>query len=347
MLSFISENEAKIMVLTEGIMNEDIGTVRLAYFLSTRELAQNEPLSDTGDPLVDSAVNASHRGNLPMVARMLSERAGGPDVKVALIVCDDVELMRDFSDLGIPLHQEPSTYPQAYREMGVERQDGETRADFRARLAPITARAKAAYEQRLLDVVAAHRIDMVISDRYMRLFGQTFLNEYLGLILNSHPAILPEIPGSVPTSGAIARARETGHDYTGITCHIIDPGEDTGPAVLQEENVRIYPHDTEASLRARNYQHEAGVLTAGILQHLRNPQTLELIRLRRRFVNANGDREQVLGRMREVRSGMLLEHRQAFEVFRRNRDSMRPGEYRYCFSRPESSGGRRRLAACG
>lgn len=337
------------MVMTEGIMGQDIGTVRLAYFLSTRELAQNEPLSDTGNPEIDAPINESHRGNLPLVASMLAEQRalGGPDIRIALIVCDDVELMRDFSDLNVPLHQEPSTYPQEYRRLGFRKEDGETRGDFRARIAPITARAKAAYEQRLLDVVAAHRIDMVISDRYMRLFGETFLGEYLGLILNSHPAILPEIPGSVPTSGALARASETGHNYTGITCHIIDPGEDTGPPVLQEENVRIYPHDNESSLRARNYQHEAGVLTAGILHHLNNPQALDLIRLRRRFVTANGDRGQVLERMRDVRSEMLAEHRQAFEVFRRRRDSMRPGEYRYSFSRPESAGGRRRLAACG
>lgn len=337
------------MVLAEGIMGQDIGEVRLAYFLSTRELAQNEPLSDTGDSSVDAPLNESHRGNLPMVARLLREQRalGGPDVRISLIVCDDAELQRDFSDLGIPLHQEPSTFPREWKRLGMRRQDGETRGDFRARIAPVTARAKAAYEQRLLDVVAAHRIDMVISDRYMRLFGETFLGEYIGLILNSHPAILPEIPGSVPTSGALARMRETGHDYTGITCHIIDPGEDTGPPVLQEENVRIYPHDTEASLRARNYQHEAGVLTAGILHHLSNPQVLELIRLRRRFVGANGEREQVLERMRDIRGQMLAEHRQAFEVFRRKRDSMGPGEYRYSFRRPESAGGRRRLAACG
>ncbi len=333
------------MTLTENIQQEDLGSIRLAYFLSTREIARNEPLSDTGNPEIDGPINDAHRGNLPKVIPILEEltRETGMNVEVALIVCDDPTLMRDFSDLEVPVHQEPSTYPKAWRAAGMRKEEGETRGDFRARIAPVVARAKAEYEQRLLDVLEEHGIDLVISDRYMRLFGPTFLNEYIGLVLNSHPAILPEIPGAIPTSGALERARETGHDFTGITCHIVDHGEDTGPPVLQNENVPIYSNDSEATLRARNYQNEGGVLSEGIVQHLRNPDTRNLIRLRREYSQANGNRGQVLDKMRAVRERMIEEHHDAFSAFRRNRESIKPGEYRYRFRRQEAEQPRRPL----
>jgi folate-dependent phosphoribosylglycinamide formyltransferase PurN len=311
----------------------------------------NEQLSDTGNPEIDDPINDGHRGNLPRVAELVNahNRSNRMQIELALIVCDDEELMRDFSDLNVPLHQEPSSFPRAWKATGMKREEGESKADFRARKAPLIARAKAEYEQRLLDIMAEHNIDLVISDRYMRIFGPTFLNEYIGLVLNSHPAILPEIPGNIPTSGALERAREQGHNFTGITCHIIDAGEDTGPPVLQEENVPIFPNDTEASLRARNYQNEGDVLFSGIVQHLDNPQARELIRLRRQYVQANGNRKEVLGQMENVRERMLGDHREAFAVFRRNRDSIEPGKYRYSFGAQQAAVRQplRRVAAAG
>ncbi len=61
------------------------------------------------------------------------------------------------------------------------------------------AEAKAAYEQRILDVATKYGVDVIISDSYTRLFGSTALNEMGHRILNIHPAYTPDLPGITPT----------------------------------------------------------------------------------------------------------------------------------------------------
>jgi folate-dependent phosphoribosylglycinamide formyltransferase PurN len=374
------------MVLTEDIIRKDrrergtdLGTVRVAYFLSTRELAGerggDEKLSATGDPAIDGPINASHRGNLPMVVERLrnynrmAEASGcGPRIEISLIVVDDVEVMRDFSDLGIPVHQEPSTYPDARKTVTIERvkscmsrrereltqTDVEWREVIRRHKASAVALAKDSYERRLLNQMEEHGIDIIISDRYMRIFGPTFLSQFLGLIINSHPAILPEIPGNIPTSGALDRAARHGHMWTGITCHIIDEGEDTGPAILQKENVRIMPEEiaggveNQARLRRRNYENEGQVLASGLVQYLSDPRVMQLIRSRRQFVTANGNRGRILESMQELGRLIVNSYRETFDSFYPNhkdeksrtvyhippeRSIAGAGRYRYCFGR--------------
>lgn len=312
------------------VLNEDIrgmngpGTIRVAYFLSTRELADNEPLSDT-----DSAANEAHRGNLPRLKEMLDVynrhvaegSASGPRIEVVAIVCDDDHPRRDFSDLGILMHQEPSSSFARLR-----RGDGESQEAFRNR----KATAKAEYEHRLLGVMHQHGADLVISDRYMRLFGPTFLSEYLGLVLNSHPAILPDNPGATPTANALARSREQGYSWTGNTLHIIDHGEDTGPAVMQGERTPVLPGDTTAALRARNYRNEAPNIYAGLLSYASDPSVRQLIRLRRQLPSANGQRGRIMDAMESLRQNILDNYRATFGRFYEDRNTMEPGRYSYC-----------------
>jgi folate-dependent phosphoribosylglycinamide formyltransferase PurN len=311
------------MVLAEGIREgNNIGAIRVAYFLSTRELADNEPLSDN-----DQSVNDAHRGNLPALKRMLdvynrkAELSGSPRIEICVIVCDDDAPRRDFSDLGIPLHQEPSSSFAKLR-----RAEGENPEAFRLR----KAEAKADYENRLIGVMRQHGIDMVISDRYMRIFGPAFLADYLGLILNSHPAILPDNPGATPTASALRRSAEQGYSWTGNTLHIIDPGEDTGPAIMQSERTPVLPGDTTSTLRARNYRNEAPNMYAGLVNYVRDPAVRQLIRLRRELPGANGNTARVRASMKTLSQAILDGYRGLFSGFYRDRNLMEPGKYRYC-----------------
>lgn len=311
------------MVLNEDIRGRnDLGTIRVAYFLSTRELADNEPLSDT-----DQSVNEAHRGNLPRLKGMLdvynrkAGLSGMPRIEVAVIVSDDDTVRRDFSDLGIPVHREPSSSFARLRKA-----EGESQEAFRQR----KAMAKTAYEQRLLGVMHEHGIDLVISDRYMRLFGTTFLGEYLGLVLNSHPAILPDNPGATPTANALRRSAEQGYSFTGNTLHIIDHGEDTGPAVMQSERTPVLPGDTTSELRARNYQNEAPNMYAGLVGYARDPAVRQLIRLRRELPDANGNSERVRASMSTLSQAILDNYRRVFQSFYQDRGAIEPGGYRYC-----------------
>jgi phosphoribosylglycinamide formyltransferase-1 len=75
----------------------------------------------------------------------------------------------------------------------------------------------------------AHRPDWVVSAGFMKLAGPTFLAEYGGRYLNTHPALLPAFPGM---HGA-ADALEHGVKVTGATLFVVDAGIDTGPIVAQ------------------------------------------------------------------------------------------------------------------
>jgi len=86
---------------------------------------------------------------------------------------------------------------------------------------------------------------------WMHLFSRAFLGRFPGRVLNLHPAL----PGQFPGTDAIARAYEAAQrgeiDHTGVMVHLVpDEAVDAGPVVLQEA-VPIRPEDTLADLEAR------------------------------------------------------------------------------------------------
>jgi methionyl-tRNA formyltransferase len=71
------------------------------------------------------------------------------------------------------------------------------------------------------------------------------------LLLNSHPALLPEYRGINPWGFVI----ENGESRTGCTVHRIDEGVDSGP-ILHREEVSLTAFDTYRSLRNKALQAE-------------------------------------------------------------------------------------------
>ena len=69
---------------------------------------------------------------------------------------------------------------------------------------------------------------------------------YMGRIVNTHSAPLPEFPGAHPIEDVLA----AGVPETAATVHYVDEGVDTGP-VIAVERVPVQPGDTVESLRAR------------------------------------------------------------------------------------------------
>lgn len=64
--------------------------------------------------------------------------------------------------------------------------------------------------------------------------------------INAHPSLLPKYRGPNPYFWTI-RNRELS---SGVSFHLIDGGYDTGAIIAQEE-IKIYPHDTGKSLKER------------------------------------------------------------------------------------------------
>jgi len=110
---------------------------------------------------------------------------------------------------------------------------------------------RAAHEQRVIEVLQEHRVDLVCLAGYMRLLTAAMISAFPERILNIHPSLLPSFPGL----HAQRQALEHGAKISGCTVHFVDEECDHGPIVLQA-GVPVYDGDTEASLGARILEQE-------------------------------------------------------------------------------------------
>jgi len=123
----------------------------------------------------------------------------------------------------------------------------------RARKAAIPAhfcdhrgRPREDFDQEVLQLLAAHHVDVVCLAGFMRLLSSRFIRAYAGRILNVHPSLLPAFPGREPQRQALAY----GVKVSGATVHLVDERLDSGPILLQEA-VPVRGADTEDTLSAR------------------------------------------------------------------------------------------------
>ncbi|MBD3398345.1 hypothetical protein GF412_03965 [Candidatus Micrarchaeota archaeon] len=313
--------------------NRNMETVRVAYAVSTREL-EDEPLSAT-----DSTLNASHRGNLPHVYGLMLKHnkqveAGGldlPRVELAVIIYDDKEPpLRDFSDVPVEF---VGVCSERLRELRDERnaaQAAGNEGEF-ARLRAEHGAERVRYEQEFLDVLRGAEVDLVMLDRLMVIMGKTYLNEYLGATINSHPAILPDLPGDTPTADALERAQSGGNPWTGVTAHFIDRGIDTGPAISQEECTFIGEGLTVEEVRRRNYLGEGKNFWAAVQNYLSDPDAMRLLNLRRDARRQNGSGKETRKLARRKAKELLGKYRESFDSHwqRRREHGLGSGNYSY------------------
>jgi formyltetrahydrofolate-dependent phosphoribosylglycinamide formyltransferase len=105
---------------------------------------------------------------------------------------------------------------------------------------------RASWDRALAAELSASRPDVVVSAGFMKLVGPAVLGAFDGRIINTHPALLPDFPGTHAVRDALA----AGVAVTGTTVHVVDAGLDTGPVLTQRE-VPVLPGDDEATLHER------------------------------------------------------------------------------------------------
>ncbi len=88
---------------------------------------------------------------------------------------------------------------------------------------------RAAFERAMLDVLTAHRIDIVCLAGFMRLLTPLFIGHWSGRIVNIHPALLPSYKGLHTHERALA----DGVKIHGATVHFVVPEMDSGPIIAQ------------------------------------------------------------------------------------------------------------------
>jgi phosphoribosylglycinamide formyltransferase 1 len=118
------------------------------------------------------------------------------------------------------------------------------------------------FERSMQRVLEINRIDIVCLAGFMRLLSPWFVGQWLGRMINVHPALLPSYKGL----DTHARALQDGVKLHGCTVHFVVPEMDAGPIILQS-SVQVLDNDTEASLGARVLAQE----------HILYPEALALL----------------------------------------------------------------------
>lgn len=110
---------------------------------------------------------------------------------------------------------------------------------------------KQAYEEKIVQLLDDHNIDLVCLAGYMKIVGPTLLEAYQGKMINIHPAYLPEFPGA----HGIEDAWQAGVEQSGVTIHWVDSGVDTGQIIKQVRVPRL-KEDAIESFEARIHEAE-------------------------------------------------------------------------------------------
>lgn len=100
--------------------------------------------------------------------------------------------------------------------------------------------------ERMVEICNEKGVGLVCLAGFMRIVKGRLMDDYVGRMINIHPALLPNFKGL----NAQKQALDYGVKYSGCTVHFVDKGIDTGPIILQKI-VSVEQGDTEETLSAR------------------------------------------------------------------------------------------------
>lgn len=108
-----------------------------------------------------------------------------------------------------------------------------------------------AADQRLLEAMQAHGVELIVLSGYLRQLGPRTLAAYRDRVLNIHPGPLPLFGGHGMYGRRVHEAViAAGATHSGVTIHLVDEEYDRGP-ILDQRSVAVEPGDTPQSLEAR------------------------------------------------------------------------------------------------
>jgi formyltetrahydrofolate deformylase len=128
---------------------------------------------------------------------------------------------------------------------------------------PVTAATRAQAEERQLEVLSRHGIELVVLARYMQVLSPDFVSRYPAAIINVHHSFLPAFTGAKPYHAAHAR----GVKLIGATSHYVTEVLDDGP-IIEQDVARISHRDQVEDLVARGRDLERIVLSRAVRWHL-------------------------------------------------------------------------------
>jgi formyltetrahydrofolate deformylase len=127
---------------------------------------------------------------------------------------------------------------------------------------PITPQTRSGAEAQLLDLVATHRIDLVVLARYMQILSEDLCRELAGRMINIHHSFLPGFTGARPYHQAWQR----GVKLIGATAHYVTAELDEGP-IIDQDVARVAHSQTAEQMRVIGRDLERVVLSRAVKAH--------------------------------------------------------------------------------
>ncbi len=118
---------------------------------------------------------------------------------------------------------------------------------------------KLAFEDRIVDAVEQHDIELVVLARYMQILSPALCDRLAGRIINIHHSFLPGFKGANPYRQAHAR----GVKLIGATAHFVTSDLDEGP-IIEQNVVRVDHSRAPAELVSIGQDEESRTLTQAV-----------------------------------------------------------------------------------
>jgi formyltetrahydrofolate deformylase len=118
---------------------------------------------------------------------------------------------------------------------------------------------KLAFEDRVLEVVEQHDIELVVLARYMQILSPELCGALAGRAINIHHSFLPGFKGANPYKQAHAR----GVKIIGATAHFVTSDLDEGP-IIEQNIVRVDHSRSPSELVAIGQDEESRTLTQAV-----------------------------------------------------------------------------------
>ncbi|CAB4243839.1 Formyltetrahydrofolate deformylase [Methylacidimicrobium sp. AP8] len=120
-------------------------------------------------------------------------------------------------------------------------------------------------EARQIELLEAHRIDLVVLARYMQILSPAMVGRFPNRIINIHHSFLPAFSGAKPYH----QAYERGVKLIGATSHYVTEILDDGP-IIEQDVVRISHRDQVPDLVRKGQDLEKVVLSRAVRWQVEN-----------------------------------------------------------------------------
>jgi phosphoribosylglycinamide formyltransferase-1 len=122
------------------------------------------------------------------------------------------------------------------------------------------------YDARLTQIVDMWQPHIIVLAGFMRVLSNSFLSQFTNQVINIHPALPGELPGTRAIERAFVEFTQGSRHDTGVMVHFVpDEGVDNGPVIAQQ-TVPIHAADTLVTLEARMHATEHALVIDALQQ---------------------------------------------------------------------------------